>query len=320
MRAGRPHERTHPRFPIGRLHARRFGQAARRLQSSASRLPAAANAPKISNWCGQAARSSEGTQDSQLEGLKAVRAGCPQQRMHPRLPSSELEGFKAVRAAAANAPKIPNWKASRWSDSTQDSQLAAPRRCGKAARSSECTQDSQLEGFKAVQACCPQQRRHPRFLIGRLPGGPIAPKIPSWQLQGGAGRLPAAANAPKIPNWKASKRCRHAARSSECTQDSQLDLQGGAGRLPAAASAPKIPNSKASRRLQGGAGRLPAAANAPKMQRMHPRFSIGRLQGSAGRLPAAANAPQTPVRPKIPNSKASRQRGHAAANEPKIPN
>ena len=184
--------------------------------------------------------------------------------------------------AAANAPKILNWKSSR--------------------------------------RCEQQQRMHPRFLIGRLPGGPIAPKIPSWQLQGGAGRLPAAANAPKIPNWKASKRCRHAARSSVCTQDSQLDLQGGAGRLPAAASAPKIPNSKASRRLQGGAGRLPAAANAPKMQRMHPRFSIGRLQGSAGRLPAAANAPQNPVRPKIPNSKASRQHGHAAANEPKIPN
>ena len=154
---------------------------------------------------------------------------------------------------------------------------------------------------------------HPRFLIGRLPGGPIAPKIPSWQLQGGAGRLPAAANAPKIPNWKASKRCRHAARSSECTQDSQLDLQGGAGRLPAAASAPKIPNSKASRRLQGGFKAVRAGCPQQRMhprcsectpdfqlegfkevragcpqQRMHPRlrcdpkFPIRRLQGSAG--------------------------------------
>ena len=70
--------------------------------------------------------------------------------------------------AAANAPKIFNWKVSR--------------RCGQAARSSERTQDSQLEGFKAVRAGYPQQRTHPRFPIGRF--------------QGGAGRLPAAAIAP----------------------------------------------------------------------------------------------------------------------------
>ena len=240
MRPGCPQQRMHPRLPNWRA-SRRCGQAAPSSELMHPGFPIAYFL--ASRRCGLAARSSE----------------CSR--------CSELEGFKAVRAAAANAPKIPNWKASRWSDSTQDSQLAAPRRCGKAARSSECTQDSQLEGFKAVQACCPQQRMHPRFPIG------------------------------------SSRRCGQAARSSERAQDSQFEGF-----------------KAASRRLQGGAGRLPAAANAPKMQRMHPRFSIGRLQGSAGRLPAAANAPQTPVRPKIPNSKASRQRGHAAANEPKIPN
>ena len=45
----------------------------------AGRLPAAADAPKIPR-CGQAARSSDCTQDSQLEGFKAVRAGCSSER------------------------------------------------------------------------------------------------------------------------------------------------------------------------------------------------------------------------------------------------
>ena len=240
MRAGCPQQRTHPRFPIGSL------------QGGAGRLPEAANAPKIPNgkasWrCGQAARSSKGTQDFQLA----------QQRPRPRFPIGRLQGGAGSVSAAANAP---------------------------------------------------------RFLIERLEGGPTAPKIPSWQLQGGAGRLPAAANAPKIPNWKASKRC--------CLQQRTHPrfpigrLQGGAGRLPAAASAPKIPNSKASRRcgqaarssecdrhsqlegfkaVRAGQAALPAAADAPRFP-------------GAGRLPAAAPAP------KIPEWKASRRCGQAAGS------
>ena len=159
MRAGCPQQRTHPRFPI---KSRRCGQAARsseraQLESLKAVLavPAAVQAPKI----GQAAR----TQDSQLEGFKAVRAGCPQQRLHPRFP---IQSFRAVRAgcpqqrthprfpigrcqggagrlpAATNAPKIPNWKASRRCG--HDVLLGGLKRCGQAARSSERTQ---LEGF-----------------------------------------------------------------------------------------------------------------------------------------------------------------------------
>ena len=204
----------HARFPIGRLEDG--------AGCGAGRLPAAANARKILTWkasrrCGQAARGSECTQDSHLEGLKAVRAVCPQQRTRPRLPIGRLQGGAGRRPAAATA-RFPI-------------QRLHARRCGQAGRS-----------FKSGRAGCPQQRMHQIFQIK--------------SLQGGAGRLPAAANAPKIPNWKASRRCGQAARTSECTQDSQLEgfMQGGSGKLPEGFKAVR--------------------AGCPQ-QRTHPRFPIG---------------------------------------------
>ena len=183
-------------------------------------LPAAAQAPKIPTWraskrCGQAARSRESTEDSQVEGFLSVRAGCPQQRahpifrirrrrgrvkavracypqqrLHPRFPIGKLEGGAGRLPAAAKASKIPSqtgrleggagWlhaAANAARERTQGSQLTVFNSVQEAPRSSEGTQDSQLESFKAVRAGCPQQRTH----------------------EGGAGRLPAAAKAFKIP-------------------------------------------------------------------------------------------------------------------------
>ena len=218
----------HARFPIGRLEDG--------AGCGAGRLPAAANARKILTWkasrrCGQAARSSECTQDSHLEGLKAVRAVCPQQRTRPRLPIGRLQGGAGRRPAAATV-KIPNSKAS----------------------------------CKAVRAGWPQLQVGP----GRLPAAANAPIFQIKSLQGGAGRLPAAANAPKIPNWKASRRCGQAARTSECTQDSQLEgfMQGGSGKLPEGFKAVRAgcPQQRTHPRFPIGAGRLRAAAKAPKIR------------------------------------------------------
>ena len=412
VRAGCPQQRTHPRFPIGRLQggAGRLPAAANapnfpigRLQDGAGRLPAAASAPKIPNWkasrrCGQATRSSERTQDFQLEGFKVVRAGCPQQRSHPikipnwkasrrcgqvarsseRTQDSQLEGFKAVRAgcpqqrthprfsigrlqggagrlpAAANAPKIPNWKASRRrgqvarsSECAQLPNWKAPRRCRQAARSSDCTQDSPLEGFKAVRAGCPQQRMHPRFSIRRLQGGAqrAYPRFSVGRLQVRAGLLLAAADA-QIPDWKASRRCGQAARSSDRTQLRFAigRLQGGAGRLPAAANAPKIPNWKASRRCGQAArssertqdsqleGFKAVRAGCPQ-QRLHPRFPVGcgqvarssectRDSQLEGFKAVRAGCPQQRTHPRfaIGRLQGSAGRLPAAANAPNIPN
>ena len=261
--AGRlPAAANAPKIPNWKA-SRRCGQAARSSdcaqdsQLDAGRLPAAANAPKIPNWkasrrCGQAARSSERTQDSQLEGFKAVRGRLPAAANAPNIPNcGRLQGGAGRQPAAVTAHKIPHWKdsrrcgqAARSSECTQDSQLEgfkavragcpqqragrlqggagllpaaanaqipdwkSSRRCGQAARSNERTEGSQLEGLKAVRAGCPQQRPQ---------------DSPVGRLQGGAGRIPAAANAPKIPLWKASRRCGQAVRSSEGTQDAQLE-------------------------------------------------------------------------------------------------
>ena len=67
------------------------GLQLRSVQGGAGRLPAPANAPKISNWV-------------MLQG--GVRAGCAQQRRHPRFAIGRLEGGAAGLPAAANAPKI----------------------------------------------------------------------------------------------------------------------------------------------------------------------------------------------------------------------
>ena len=131
------------------------------MQGGAGRLAAA------SSRAGQAARSSECTKYSKLKAFKAVRAGCRQQRMHPRFPIGKLQGGAGRPPARANAPKIPNWKAS--CKAVRASCQKASKQCEQAARSSERTQDFQLGNAS--------RRR--------------------------AGRLRAAAKAPKIRNWKA---------------------------------------------------------------------------------------------------------------------
>ena len=257
------------------------GLQLRSVQGGAGRLPAPANAPKISNW--KASQGGEG-----------------------RLP------------AAATAPKIANWKASRrWQAKIRN--WKASKRCGHAGSPQQRTRPrSQLEGFTAA---CGQAApsSEPRFPLGRLQGGAgrlpaaaQAPKIPNWKAsQGGEGRLPAAATAPKIANWKASRRCGQAARSSECTQDFQLEASGRCG-LPAAANAPKA--------SQGGAGRLPAAADAPKIPNWKARRRAGRLRAAAnqdsqleGLKAVRAGCPQQRKHPRFP--KASKRCGQAARSK-----